>query len=131
MVAVGNDAQFRRLLDVLGLADGEGRFATNAQRLTARAELAGWLGGRINQRRRDELVASLIEADVPAGPVNTVTEAVTAMGTGWTSVLDGIELAPSPISVDGARAEPRLPPPRLGEHTDAVLRDLRRDQAGR
>jgi crotonobetainyl-CoA:carnitine CoA-transferase CaiB-like acyl-CoA transferase len=131
VVAVGNDAQFRRLLEVLGLADGEGRFATNSQRLAARTELAAWLGKQISTRSRDELVSSLIEADVPAGPVNTVSAAVRAMGAGWTSTLDGIELAPSPISLDGAPSGPRLPPPRLGEHTDAVLRDLRPDQPAR
>jgi crotonobetainyl-CoA:carnitine CoA-transferase CaiB-like acyl-CoA transferase len=128
VVAVGNDAQFGRLLEVLGLADGEGRFATNSRRLAARSELASWLGEKIRGRSRDALVRSLIDADVPAGPVNTVSEAVRTMGAGWTSRLDGIELAPSPISVDGATASARLPPPRLGEHTDAVLRDPGRGQ---
>ena len=33
VVAVGNDAQFARLLDALGLDDADGRFATNPQRL--------------------------------------------------------------------------------------------------
>ena len=31
-------------------------------------------------------------ADVPAGPVNSVSEALAAMGEGWTSTLDGITL---------------------------------------
>ena len=35
-IAVGNDAQFARLLEVLGL-DAEGRYATNAERVAARA----------------------------------------------------------------------------------------------
>ena len=42
VIAVGNDAQFRRLLDVLGLED-DGRFATNPMRIGARRDLAaGW-----------------------------------------------------------------------------------------
>ena len=52
VVAVGNDAQFARLLSVLDLTDAEGRFATNAQRVGARDELATWLG------RRDRHVGS-------------------------------------------------------------------------
>ena len=47
VVAVGNDAQFARLLSVLDLTDADGRFATNAQRVGARDELAGWLGDAI------------------------------------------------------------------------------------
>ena len=36
VIAVGNDAQFGRLLDVLGLVDADGRFATNVERLAER-----------------------------------------------------------------------------------------------
>ena len=124
VVAVGNDAQFGRLLGVLDLEDVDGRYATNPQRIAARSQLSAWLSERIARRGRDELVAALRDADVPAGPVNTVGEAVRAMGAGWTERIDGIELAPSPILVDGARAELRLPPPLLGEHTESVLGEL-------
>jgi crotonobetainyl-CoA:carnitine CoA-transferase CaiB-like acyl-CoA transferase len=128
VVAVGNDEQFHRLLEVLGLDGADGRFATNSQRVAARSELAAWLGGAIGRWTRGELVAALARADVPAGPVSTVSEAVSAMGPGWTAMLDGIELAPSPILVDGASVAARLPPPRLGEQTDEVLRGLRGGQ---
>jgi crotonobetainyl-CoA:carnitine CoA-transferase CaiB-like acyl-CoA transferase len=124
VIAVGNDAQFARLLEVLGLSDPEGRFATNAQRVTARADLAPWLAEAIGRHDRDEIVEALLVADVPAGPVASVPEAVAAMGTGWTTTLDGIEMAPSPIAVDGAVPPPSLPPPRLGEHTSVVLDEL-------
>ena len=124
VVAVGNDAQFGRLLDVLGLADTDGRFATNPQRLALRDELVAWLGDAIGHRGRDELVAALGAADVPAGPVNRVRQALGAMGDGWIDELDGIRTAPDPIRVDGARLPLRLPPPRLGEHTASVLAEL-------
>ena len=45
-IAVGNDAQFARLLEVLGL-DAEGRYATNAERVAARDELVPWLSAAI------------------------------------------------------------------------------------
>jgi crotonobetainyl-CoA:carnitine CoA-transferase CaiB-like acyl-CoA transferase len=124
VVAVGNDAQFGRLLEVLGLSDGGGRFATNPQRLAARGELTAWLEGAIAERSRDDLVAAFLAADVPAGPVNTVPEALAGMGSSWTTTVDGIALAPSPIRIDGSASQPRLPPPRLGEHTEAILREL-------
>ena len=127
-VAAGNDAQFRRLLGVLGVVD-DGRYATNPRRLEHRAELVAQLSETIGRRGRDELIAALEAADVPAGPINGVGEALASMEAasegGWTDTLDGVRMAPSPILVDGARIPARLPPPRLGEHTEAILRDLR------
>ena len=121
VVAVGNDAQFARLLDVLGLDDAAGRFATNPQRVAARAELVAWLGAAMASWDRSALVDALAAADVPAGPVNSVSEALAAMGEGWTQTVDGIELPPTPIRLNGERPAVRRPPPLLGEHTDAVL----------
>jgi len=112
---------------VLGLAD-DGRFATNPLRVGARSDLAEWLGTAIHPRSRDDLLAALAAADVPAGPVNRVSEAVAMMeaagGGGWVQDRDGIHMAPDPIRVDGARLPVRLPPPRLGEHTASVLAEL-------
>ncbi len=123
VIAVGNDAQFGRLLTVLELTD-DGRFATNPRRVEARAELIAWLSPAIQRRGRDALVRALTAADVPAGPVNRVSDAVAAMGDDWTHSVDGVDVAPSPIRVDGGRLPVRLPPPRLGEHTASVLADL-------
>jgi crotonobetainyl-CoA:carnitine CoA-transferase CaiB-like acyl-CoA transferase len=124
VVAVGNDAQFGRLLGVLDLADPDGRFATNAMRVTAREELAAWLGAAIGQRDRSTLVAALTDADVPAGPVNSVPEALAAMGEGWVRELDGVRLAHGPLRVEDELTPLRRPPPRLGEHTAEVLGEL-------
>jgi hypothetical protein len=110
VIAVGNDAQFVRLLRVLDLDDADGRYVTNAMRLGRQSELSAWIGSAVSRRGRDELVAALAEADVPAGPVNTVSEALAAMGEGWTATLDGITLAPSPIRVGGVAPAPRRPP---------------------
>jgi crotonobetainyl-CoA:carnitine CoA-transferase CaiB-like acyl-CoA transferase len=124
VVAVGNDAQFARLLGVLGLADESGRFATNAQRLAARDELATLLGGAIGGWDRATLVAALADADVPGGPVNTVPEAVAAMGSGWIQEIEGVRVAPGPLRVEGALTPLNRPPPRLGEHTAEVLAEI-------
>ena len=124
VVAVGNDAQFVRLCEALGLRH-HGRFTTNADRLARRDEVVGWLAEAIATWRRDDLVRALDAADVPVGPVNRVGEAVAmleaAHGGRWVAELDGLRLAPSPMVVDGERAPVRLPPPRLGEHTAEVL----------
>ena len=132
VVAVGNDRQFAALLGVLGLEDGDGRFATNPQRLERRGEVVGLLEAAISRRQRDELLAALAAADVPAGPVNRVSEAVAMLERDgpWTQELDGVRTAPNPIRVDGHRLRVRLPPPRLGEHTAAVLAALEAPESG-
>ncbi len=121
VVAVGNDAQFGRLLGVLGLTDVDGRFATNELRVAAREELAAWLGEAIGTWERASLVAALADADVPAGAVNSVPEALASMGEAWVEELDGVRMAPGPMRIEGQLAPLRRPPPRLGEHTDEVL----------
>jgi crotonobetainyl-CoA:carnitine CoA-transferase CaiB-like acyl-CoA transferase len=124
VVAVGNDAQFARLVEVLGLAP-DPRFATNPDRLAHREQLVPLLAARIAERARDEVVASLTAADVPAGPVYMVSEALAAMQAAhngsWTQIADGIRLAPDPIRIDGLRLPLRAAPPRLGQHTDEIL----------
>jgi crotonobetainyl-CoA:carnitine CoA-transferase CaiB-like acyl-CoA transferase len=133
VVAVGNDAQFARLLETLGLAAEDQRFATNPGRLAHRAELTEWLGAAIAKRPRDEVVTALAAADVPAGPVLSVGEAVGTMQLAhdgaWLQELDGLRLAPNPILVDGERTPLRIAPPRLGEQTTEVLRELGFDDA--
>ncbi|HEX6139063.1 MAG TPA: CoA transferase [Candidatus Limnocylindria bacterium] len=124
VIAVGNDAQFARLLSLLGLPE-DPRFATNPLRLEHRDELVPLLAERIAQLERDELVAALDGSDVPAGPVNLVSEALAAMqrahAGSWLQEADNMRLAPNPILVDGQRLPLRMPPPRRGEHTDEIL----------
>jgi crotonobetainyl-CoA:carnitine CoA-transferase CaiB-like acyl-CoA transferase len=124
VVAVGNDAQFDRLLEVLDLADADGRFATNERRIASRSELAAWLGDAIGRWDRSALVDALADADVPAGPVNSVPDALAAMGEGWVTELDGVRIASGPLRVNGQLTPLRRAPPRLGEHTEDVLTEL-------
>ena len=123
-IAVGNDAQFTRLLAALGLT-GEPGWSTNAGRLADREAVVRRIAGAVDGHRRDELVAALRSADVPAGPVATVGEAVGSMQAahdgGWLQSVDDMRLAPGAIRLDGASVPVRLAPPLLGEHTDQVL----------
>ncbi len=126
VIAVGNDAQFGRLLDVLGLEENP-RFATNPERLAHRSELTAWLADSVISWRRDELVAALAAVDVPAGPVSRVSEALSALERDgpWIQEAAGIKMPPTPIHLDGARLPARRAPPLLGEHTAEVLQALR------
>lgn len=130
VIAVGNDAQFRRLCGVLGLPDvaDDARFAQNGGRVAHREELVARLGERLRQEPRDRWIELLRAANVPATPVRTVVEALGDEQTrarGLVRELEHPELGPLPL-VGGAFGPERTsdrPPPRLGEHTAEVLRE--------
>ncbi|MGN6375540.1 MAG: CaiB/BaiF CoA transferase family protein [Sphingomonas sp.] len=77
ILAVGNDAQFRRFCAVAGLADmaDDPRFATNPARVAHRDVLTARVSEATARFARDDLLARLEAEGVPAGPINTVAQA--------------------------------------------------------
>ena len=77
ILAVGNDGQFQRLCDVLGLAGikEDARFATNQLRVANRVALTTLLETVVAGWTQEDLLAALEAATVPAGPINTVGQA--------------------------------------------------------
>ena len=129
VVAVGNDGQFARLCRVLGLQGtaADPRFATNADRVANREDLAALLEGALAARGAADWVAALAEAGVPCGLVNDVGEAFAlAERLGLDPVADagGVPQVANPIGLSATPASYRLAPPALGQHTAEVLRWL-------
>ena len=77
ILAVGNDGQFQRLCDVLGLAGvkSDARFASNQLRVENRVALTTLLEAVIGGWEQTKLLAALEAATVPAGPINTIGQA--------------------------------------------------------
>lgn len=75
ILAAGNDAQFRRVWALLGLAD-DPELATNRQRVAQRERVSRSIADATRAWRRDTLLAELEMVGVPAGPINTVAEAL-------------------------------------------------------
>jgi crotonobetainyl-CoA:carnitine CoA-transferase CaiB-like acyl-CoA transferase len=126
VVAVGNDGQFARLCRVLGLpgAAADARFATNADRVANRDDLAELLERALAARGAADWVAALAEAGVPCGLVNDVGEAFALaerLGLGPVAAAGGIPQVANPIRLSSTPASYRLAPPALGEHTAEVL----------
>lgn len=78
IIACGNDRQFTALCRVLGLdlLSADPRFATNPARVAHRAELVPLMTAATSARPRTDLIAAMERAGVPAGPINTVAEAL-------------------------------------------------------
>jgi crotonobetainyl-CoA:carnitine CoA-transferase CaiB-like acyl-CoA transferase len=133
MLATASDAQFRRLCNVIGQAGlvDDPRFATMAARIDNRDAIDEQLAAIFRGRSRDAWLESLGAAGLSVGPVNDVKAALDMPVTreraafvepeaiGWSA---GLRLLRLPIDPDGDCV--RFPPPRLGEHSAGILREL-------
>ena len=131
VVAVGNDGQFRRLCAVAArpeLAD-DPRFATNAARVTNRAELTAILAGLIAGRPSREWIDALEAATVPCGPINDLAQVFADPQVRHRGMeirashgrAGTVPMVRSPIRLSDAPVRSGAAPPSLGEHTDEVL----------
>lgn len=78
ILAVGNDGQFRAACDVLKLVAerDDPRFAHNAGRIAHRDSLTRAISAATRSWQRDDLLSALERAGVPAGPINSVSQAL-------------------------------------------------------
>ena len=130
IVAVGNDGQFRKFAAILGHPDwaDDERFATNAARVAARDTLVPVIERIFAGRSAAEWLPLLEQAGIPAGPINSVSQALgdpqaTHRGARLSrggGKLGEVPLVGSPIRLDGERQDADLPPPALGEHDDLL-----------
>ena len=134
IVAVGNDGQFRKFVEVGGrpeLADDE-RFATNPERVRHREVLVPIVADMIKTRSKAQWIEALEAAGVPCGPINDLAEVfddaqVRARGMRVEIAHPSGATAPlvrNPIRMSATPPEVRSAPPTLGEHTEAVLRKV-------
>ncbi|GGL45034.1 CoA transferase [Phycicoccus endophyticus] len=133
IVTAGNNTQFRRLVEVLGvpeLAD-DPRFARNEDRTANREALRPLLVECLRTRTAMEWFRDIIAAGVPCGPINTVDGGVRfAEEVGLDPVVvvgEGDAAVPSvrnPIRFSDSQARYDLPPPALDEHGAELRRWL-------
>ncbi len=107
------------------------RFRAKADRVRTYDALRATLAETFRTRDRAEWLERLERCDVPAAPINDIAEAVAApqavhvgMVRTFGSGDRARRLVGFPVAFGETPSEPRLPPPDLGEHTDAVLKEL-------
>ena len=134
MLAVGNDAQFRRLclrLDQPEWAD-DLRFASNAQRVANRDALIALLRERLQRQPSAYWIEVLSNDGVPCGPVNDLAEVfasaqVEARGLRLDLMdADGqaVPLVANPLRFSATPVSYPHAPPELGGDTRAVLQSV-------
>ncbi|MBK9125362.1 MAG: CoA transferase [Chloroflexi bacterium] len=129
-LAVGNDGQFAALCRILDRPDlaSDPRFATNPARVTHRDALIAELAPAFASRPAAYWVEACLAAGIPAGPVNTVTQALESEHAAAHHLVRDVTLGngtpirsvASPLLPDAPGAI-RYPPPLLGQHTSEVL----------
>jgi crotonobetainyl-CoA:carnitine CoA-transferase CaiB-like acyl-CoA transferase len=125
VVIAGNDGQFRRLCQVLGvpeLAD-DPRFRHNPDRTANREALRPILADRLVRRSRDEWFRGLRAAGVPCAPINTVDGGVALareLGLDPVVTVGGVPGIRNPVGLSATPPRYDLPPPGLDEHGDEI-----------
>ncbi|WP_240675821.1 CaiB/BaiF CoA-transferase family protein [Ammoniphilus sp. CFH 90114] len=134
VVAVGNDNQFKRFAEVLGMAElgVNDKFITNPNRLKHRQELTTIITEKMKQRSAAEWQLLLKEAGVPNGPINNMQQVFEHPQVRDRNMVvkmnhptaNQIQLVGSPLKLSRTKVEMRRHPPLYGEHTEMVLREL-------
>lgn len=132
--AIGNDGQWRRFCTAAGVSAWaeDKRFATNPQRVAHRAVLIPLLEDLFRKKTVAEWLQLCANADVPAGPVNTIDKVFAdpqALARGMLVEMPHptaaiARLTGTPLHLSATPPQMRLPPPLLGEHTDEILTNM-------
>ena len=124
-LAVGNDAQFAKLVEHLGVPQLalDPRFLKNSDRLQNRDELKKQLESRLARFCKGKLAEDLLHKGVPCGPVQSFQEVAAHAQTAGSRVdLPGYQGIASPVQLSDSPAQYTLAPPAFAADSDEVLR---------
>jgi len=134
MIAAPTDEFFRHLCGALDRPDlaADPRFADNPGRVRHREPLVAALEATTRGWPTAALLERLRAAGVTCAPIQSLDAVVADPQTTASEMLaptshpalPDLRTVALPVRWDGARPLPRRPPPRLGEHTDEILRAL-------
>jgi crotonobetainyl-CoA:carnitine CoA-transferase CaiB-like acyl-CoA transferase len=136
IIVTGNDAQYVKLCDVLAAPElaQNPAYGDNAGRLKHRDELIEKLSALTSRQYRNDLLAKLEDAQVPAGPINNLAQVFEDPQVSYRGMridppspaakggkIPGVR---TPIVLDGWKAASERAAPQLGEHTTEILREI-------
>ena len=132
VVGVASEPIWRRFCDAIGKSEliEDPRFRRNADRVEHRGELVHILSATFVERDSKTWMRTLIEAEVPCAPVQTIDQVFhdpQVIGRGMVVEFEHptaqtVRMAGIPVKMSDTAPSVRLPPPLLGQHTDEILR---------
>jgi crotonobetainyl-CoA:carnitine CoA-transferase CaiB-like acyl-CoA transferase len=135
-IAANRQEQFEALARVIGrpALAADPRFAERQARLEHRFELKAEIESALAARTAEAWWPLLTEAGVPAGPVYSVPQALAHPQVARRGMVASFDDVPgvgrairalrTGIKIDGQAPAVSAPPPTLGQHTQAILREL-------
>ncbi len=136
ILGANNDHQFRRYCGFAGMPElaDDPRFATNAARVANRDELVRMISDVSRKQPTHYWLEGLGRMGLPCGPVNTIDQVFADPQVNHRNMKITMSRPPdqggtfpligNPLKLSETPVTYRLPPPRLGEHTDEVLEEL-------
>ncbi len=132
-IAVGSEGLWQKFCEALEIPVArDPRFATNAARVAHRTELLDMLMPVFARRTTAEWVDRLLRAGVPAGPISGMSEVMSDPQVGHRGMVveldhpraGRIRVNGVPVRLSETTGAVRMPPPVLGEHSEAILRSI-------
>ncbi|WP_421785251.1 CaiB/BaiF CoA transferase family protein [Hyphobacterium sp.] len=128
IIAVGNDGQFQRLVELLDLETGRNpKFATNAGRVQNRRELVPSIAAATRRWTRDDLLQACEKHTIPAGPINNLAEVFNdpqVIARELKILAGGIPGVRTPISFSHGQLVLDRPAPALDQHRAEILEEI-------
>ncbi|MFD1216526.1 MULTISPECIES: CaiB/BaiF CoA transferase family protein [Microbulbifer] len=134
MLAVGNDLQFQKFCGIAGLNEigSDPAYATNAARVQARAQLIPLIEAATREKPAAWWLEKLSEAHVPCGPINDLEQVFADDQVRARQMVveqshpeaGTVKTVRNPVIYSESALEYEAPPPLLGQHTDAILKDM-------
>lgn len=133
-VAIGNDRQFATLCNELGEPglSAQAVYRTNRDRVVNRESLRQTLTRLLSDKDGMQLFERLMDLGVPCAPVLSVEQALALDHTRARQMkveLGTYKGAGIPIKLTRTPGTVRLPPPRIGEHSEEILQRMGLDGA--
>jgi crotonobetainyl-CoA:carnitine CoA-transferase CaiB-like acyl-CoA transferase len=133
VIGVASEVIWKRFCAAVGreALTEDPRFQNNSQRVEHRAELLALLSEMFIQRDNETWFKLLTEAEVPCAPVQSIEQVFRAPQVLHRDMLlevdhptaGKVRMAGIPVKFSETPASVRKPPPLLGEHNEAVLKD--------
>jgi crotonobetainyl-CoA:carnitine CoA-transferase CaiB-like acyl-CoA transferase len=131
VLSIGNDPTFRKFCENFGVPalPSDPRFATNAARVANRDLVTDTLAPVLRAHPTAWWVDRLEALKIGGGPINTLAEVFADPQIIARNVVremhhasgQTVKVIANPVRLSATPADYRLPPPMLGEHTEAVL----------